>query len=129
MKPRSRGRITLVSADPGVPPRIEHRYDSEPADIADLQRGVQEARELAGMSAFENAFPANAALPFVRSDSSSLLGLCASAQPARASRATQYVTVDAGRGGSRKTASLDANALWTTYPRLHCYRSSPVSTP
>jgi choline dehydrogenase-like flavoprotein len=48
MKPRSRGRITLVSADPGVPPRIEHRYDSEPADIADLQRGVQEARELAG---------------------------------------------------------------------------------
>jgi predicted dehydrogenase (TIGR03970 family) len=48
MKPRSRGRITLVSADPGVPPRIEHRYDSEPADVADLQRGVEQARELAG---------------------------------------------------------------------------------
>ena len=30
MRPRSRGRITLVSADPAVPPHIEHRYDSEP---------------------------------------------------------------------------------------------------
>jgi predicted dehydrogenase (TIGR03970 family) len=46
MKPRSRGRVTLVSADPGVPPRIEHRYDSEPADVADLQRGIEQAREL-----------------------------------------------------------------------------------
>ena len=39
MRPRSRGRIELASADPAVPPRIAHRYDSEPADIADLQRG------------------------------------------------------------------------------------------
>lgn len=39
MQPRSRGRLTLASADPAVPPRIEHRYDSEPADIADLQAG------------------------------------------------------------------------------------------
>ena len=39
MRPRSRGRVSLVSADPAVPPRIEHRYDSEPADIADLRRG------------------------------------------------------------------------------------------
>ncbi len=47
MKPRARGRVTLVSADPTVAPRIEHRYDSEPADIADLTHGVQLARELA----------------------------------------------------------------------------------
>ena len=47
MNPRSRGRITVVSSDPMVPPRIEHRYDSEPADVADLDRGVQLARELA----------------------------------------------------------------------------------
>ena len=39
MQPRSRGRLTLVSADPAVAPRIEHRYDSEPADIADLRTG------------------------------------------------------------------------------------------
>lgn len=48
MQPRSRGRISLVSADPCVPPRIEHRYDSEPDDIAALRRGVELARQLAG---------------------------------------------------------------------------------
>jgi choline dehydrogenase len=48
MKPRARGRVSLLSADPGVPLRIEHRYDSEPADVADLQRGVEQARELVG---------------------------------------------------------------------------------
>ncbi|MFZ0906366.1 MAG: mycofactocin system GMC family oxidoreductase MftG [Mycobacterium sp.] len=47
MQPRARGRITLVSADPSVPPRIEHRYDTEPADVAALQRGCELARELA----------------------------------------------------------------------------------
>jgi predicted dehydrogenase (TIGR03970 family) len=46
MRPRSRGRITLVSADPSTPPLIEHRYDSEPADIADLRQGGELAREL-----------------------------------------------------------------------------------
>jgi choline dehydrogenase len=47
MQPRARGRITLVSPDPGVPPRIEHRYDSEPADVAALREGSELARELA----------------------------------------------------------------------------------
>lgn len=47
MQPRARGRITLVSADPWVPPRIEHRYDIEPADVVALQRGCELARELA----------------------------------------------------------------------------------
>ncbi|MDT5223203.1 MAG: hypothetical protein QOG19_610 [Mycobacterium sp.] len=48
MRPRARGRITLVSADPEVPPRIEHRYDSEPADVAELRAGSELARELCG---------------------------------------------------------------------------------
>ena len=48
MRPRSRGRMTLVSADPVVAPRIEHRYDSEPDDVAALERGAVLARELAG---------------------------------------------------------------------------------
>ena len=47
MQPRARGCITLVSPDPGVPPRIEHRYDSEPEDVAALRRGSDLARELA----------------------------------------------------------------------------------
>ena len=50
MKPRARGRITVLSADPALPPRIEHRYDSEPADVADLTRGMEVARELAGFA-------------------------------------------------------------------------------
>jgi predicted dehydrogenase (TIGR03970 family) len=48
MRPRARGRIVLVSADPQVPPRIEHRYDSEPGDVAALRQGSEMARELAG---------------------------------------------------------------------------------
>ncbi len=48
MRPRSRGRITLVSADSTVPPLIEHRYDSEPADIALLRQASELARELCG---------------------------------------------------------------------------------
>jgi choline dehydrogenase-like flavoprotein len=47
MQPRARGRITLVSSDPHVLPLIEHRYDTEPADVAALQRGCEMARELA----------------------------------------------------------------------------------
>jgi len=48
MRPRARGRISLVSADPLVRPRIEHRYDSEPGDVAALQQGCDLARELTG---------------------------------------------------------------------------------
>lgn len=47
MTPRAHGRLSLVSADPAVPPRIEHRYDSEPEDIAALERGTVIARQLA----------------------------------------------------------------------------------
>jgi predicted dehydrogenase (TIGR03970 family) len=39
MRPRSRGRMALAAADPTVAPRIEHRYDGEPDDVADLRRG------------------------------------------------------------------------------------------
>lgn len=48
MHPRSRGRLRLVSADPGIPPLIEHRYDSDVTDIADLREGVDLVRELFG---------------------------------------------------------------------------------
>lgn len=48
MRPRARGRVTLTSADGEVPPLIEHRYDSESADVAALEDGVGLAHELAG---------------------------------------------------------------------------------
>jgi predicted dehydrogenase (TIGR03970 family) len=46
MRPRSRGRLTLVSADPSVAPRIDHRYGSEPADVTELQRGCDLVTEI-----------------------------------------------------------------------------------
>ena len=49
MTPLARGRVTLVSADPAVPPRIEHRYDTEPDDVAQLRRGVELVSELLGV--------------------------------------------------------------------------------
>jgi choline dehydrogenase len=51
MQPRSRGRIRLASADPAVPPIIEHRYDSEPEDVETLRAGADMARELGGPTA------------------------------------------------------------------------------
>ena len=37
----------MVSDDPEVPPIIEHRYDSDPHDVATLSAGAELARELA----------------------------------------------------------------------------------
>ena len=51
MRPASRGRVRLASADPETPPVIEHRYDSEPADVATLAAGSALALELAGTKA------------------------------------------------------------------------------
>ena len=46
MRPRAHGRVSLVSADPMVAPMIEHRYDSEPDDVATLRRGCELAAEI-----------------------------------------------------------------------------------
>jgi len=48
MRPRARGVITLASADPTVPPVIDHRYDSESTDVEALRAGADLAHELAG---------------------------------------------------------------------------------
>ena len=48
MRPRSRGRVALTSADAAVPPSIDHRYDSEPVDVAALEAGATLAHDLAG---------------------------------------------------------------------------------
>ncbi len=40
--------LTLASADPAVPPRIAHHYDSEPADVARLRHGAELAYEITG---------------------------------------------------------------------------------
>ena len=48
MAPQARGRVSLVSADPSAPPRIEHRYDSEPGDTAALAAGCGRVADLFG---------------------------------------------------------------------------------
>jgi choline dehydrogenase len=49
MEPRSRGRLTLASADPEVAPVMDHGYLSDPDghDLAVLVEGLGRARELA----------------------------------------------------------------------------------
>lgn len=56
MTPRARGRVSLVSADPQIAPRIEQRYDTEPADLAALRRGLDLAAGLLGVKS-EGAKP------------------------------------------------------------------------
>ena len=51
MQPRSRGRLTIVDSDVDVPPMIEHRYDTEAADLAALTAGVEVTREIIGATA------------------------------------------------------------------------------
>lgn len=48
MQPRSRARLTLLSADPRVALHIAHHYDSEPDDIAELRAGAELVREMIG---------------------------------------------------------------------------------
>ena len=50
MQPGSRGRLRIVSDDPDVAPIIEHRYDTDPHDVAALSAGAELARELAATS-------------------------------------------------------------------------------
>jgi predicted dehydrogenase (TIGR03970 family) len=51
MRPKSRGTVRLVSADPDVLPVIAHRYDREPTDVSTLRTGADLALELAGAQA------------------------------------------------------------------------------
>lgn len=46
VKPRSRGRLRLRSADPLEPPSIEHGFLADPADLAVLVEGVDVVRRL-----------------------------------------------------------------------------------
>ncbi|OBB28642.1 glucose-methanol-choline oxidoreductase [Mycolicibacterium peregrinum] len=51
MRPHSRGRVRLASADPTLPPVIEHRYDTAAVDVDALRRGAELARELVSRTA------------------------------------------------------------------------------
>ncbi len=52
LRPRSRGRVTLASAEPLAPALIDPKYLSEPADLDLLVEGVALARDLGAAAAF-----------------------------------------------------------------------------
>src|SRR4029077_12360071 len=47
LKPRSRGRVTLASPEPEVPPRIDLNLLADPWDVASMVEGIRLARRLA----------------------------------------------------------------------------------
>src|SRR5690606_26234482 len=53
-RPSSRGEVTVVSAGPQAPPRIDPRYLSEPSDLDRLADAVEIARSLAAESALRH---------------------------------------------------------------------------
>ena len=53
MRAQGRGEITLGSADPLQPPRIQANYLTEPADLAAMVEGVRLVREIAAQPAFD----------------------------------------------------------------------------
>lgn len=53
LRPKSRGQITLRSADPFDRPRIEPRYFTEPDDLALMVEGVKMARRVLNAAPFD----------------------------------------------------------------------------
>jgi choline dehydrogenase-like flavoprotein len=53
LRPRSRGRVTLRSADPLAPPCIDPCYLSDPADAAPIVAGLRVVREIVAARAFD----------------------------------------------------------------------------
>jgi choline dehydrogenase len=52
VRPASRGSVTLVSADPVVPPAIDMNYLAQDADVKALSRAIELCRELGASLAF-----------------------------------------------------------------------------
>ncbi len=53
LRPRSRGVVSLKSADPRAAPLMRFNYYDDPRDLDDMINGVEKARELVAQSAFE----------------------------------------------------------------------------
>ncbi|MBS0374777.1 MAG: choline dehydrogenase [Proteobacteria bacterium] len=97
LRPQSRGRIRLASADPTAPPRIHANYLAEPADARTLIAGLRLVRELAAARAFddyrgEEVFPGAA----VQSDAAYLAAIRAKAETIYHPVGTCRMGTDAG---------------------------------
>ncbi|MEO6702049.1 MAG: GMC oxidoreductase, partial [Jatrophihabitantaceae bacterium] len=53
LAPRSRGAVSLASADPTAKPRIRHNYYHDPADLDTMVAGLRVALEIAGQPALK----------------------------------------------------------------------------
>lgn len=53
LRPYSRGRVTLASADPLAPPSIDFNYGADPRDIEALVVAIRKTRELFAQPAFQ----------------------------------------------------------------------------
>jgi choline dehydrogenase len=60
MRPASRGRLSLASADPARPPLIDLNYLGDPHDREMLVRGVEKALELRTQAAFADWYGGDA---------------------------------------------------------------------
>jgi choline dehydrogenase-like flavoprotein len=54
VRPKSRGRVTLASADPNVKPVVETRYLTQKEDFATIREGIRLGRKLAQQPAFKD---------------------------------------------------------------------------
>ena len=53
LRPKSRGSVTLRSADPVEPPHIRYNYLQEPSDIRELREGIAACRHIFAQAAFD----------------------------------------------------------------------------
>jgi choline dehydrogenase-like flavoprotein len=53
LRPYSRGRVGLASADPLAPPRIDFNYGADPRDLQRLVQGVRKTREVLARAPFD----------------------------------------------------------------------------
>ncbi len=57
LRPKSRGTVTLASADPFEPPVIDPKFYSEPEDMNVLVKGLKECRRIINADAFKKYQP------------------------------------------------------------------------
>jgi choline dehydrogenase-like flavoprotein len=68
LRPRSRGSVTLMSADPGAAPRIDPAFFADPADLEDMVQGFKLTRRLLGAPSLARWITADVFTPGVTDD-------------------------------------------------------------
>jgi choline dehydrogenase len=94
-RPLSRGRVSLASADPAVPPRIELKFADDPEDLRRLVEGVRLAWQVANEPEIEAHVERVALLTEAELDSDEALGAYV-----RATVTTQFHPCGTARMGS-----------------------------